>query len=173
MSKSPQATVLRRRRTLAFVAAGGLVLAAVAGWAAGQATSAEGKAAASTKAEPANPDGGSPPDQADVVHILIQTVPPRKAVVRWGKRTLGVIPTPRPLVVVRPRDSGPLDLVIRAAGFLPVHTRAYTFSDSRVAVKLTPPSEKSKLFGYREEPPPAIDGGVPPEPPPAMTAPAP
>ena len=61
----------------------------------------------------------------------------------------------------RPRDSGPLDLTIRASGFLPVHTRAYSFTDSRVAVKLTPPSEKNKLFGYREEPAANPDAGVP------------
>jgi len=64
-------------------------------------------------------------------------------------------------VVERPRDSGPLDLIIRASGFLPVHTRAYTFTDSRVAVKLTPPTEKSKLFGYREELAPNPDAGAP------------
>jgi hypothetical protein len=94
-----------------------------------------------------------------------------------------MIPVPRPLVVVRPRDSGPLDLVIRAAGFLPVHTRAYTFSDSRVAVKLTPVEEKNTLFGFRAEVPPVgaanPDGGAPPPapvpvpPPPPAPAPAP
>ncbi len=86
--------------------------------------------------------------------------------VKWGSKTLGVIPVPRPLVVVRPRDSGPLDLVVRVAGFLPVHTRAYTFSDSRVAIKLTPVSAKNTLFGYREEVPPEAaaspDAGAPP-----------
>jgi hypothetical protein len=98
-------------------------------------------------------------------------------VVKWGNKTLGLIPVPRPLVVVRPRDSGPLDLVIRAAGFLPVHTRAYTFSDSRVAIKLTPVSEKNTLFGYRAEVPPegavSPDGGSPPPPPATPPAPAP
>ena len=102
----------------------------------------------------------------DKVSITLQTFPPRKAVVKWGNKTLGMIPVPRPLVVVRPRDSGPLDLVVRAAGFLPVHTRAYTFSDSRVAIKLTPVSEKNTLFGYRAEVPPegaaSPDGGAPP-----------
>ena len=102
----------------------------------------------------------------DKVNITLQTVPPRKAVVKWGNKNLGMIPVPRPLVVVRPRDSGPLDLVIRAAGFLPVHTRAYTFSDSRVAVKLTPVEEKNTLFGFRAEVPPVgaanPDGGAPP-----------
>jgi hypothetical protein len=102
----------------------------------------------------------------DKVHITLQTVPPRKALVKWGNKNLGMIPAPRPLVVVRPRDSGPLDLVIRAAGFLPVHTRAYTFSDSRVAIKLTPAAEKNTLFGYRAEIPPegaaSPDAGAPP-----------
>ena len=113
----------------------------------------------------------------DKVHITLQTVPPRKAVVKWGSKNLGMIPVPRPLVVVRPRDSGPLDLAISAAGFLPVHTRAYTFSDSRVAIKLTPVSEKNTLFGYRAEVPRADagapDGGAPAPPPATPPAPAP
>jgi hypothetical protein len=116
----------------------------------------------------------APQKTDDKVYITLQTVPPRKAVVKWGSKTLGVIPVPRPLVVVRPRDSGPLDLVVRVAGFLPVHTRAYTFSDSRVAIKLTPVSEKNTLFGYRQEVPPqgaaSPDAGAPPPaPPPAPT----
>jgi hypothetical protein len=100
-------------------------------------------------------------DAASNVRISIQTVPPRKALIRWGRKTLGTIPAPRPLVVERPRDSGPLDLVIRASGYLPVHTRVYTFSDSRVSVKLTTPEDKSTLFGYRQEATPNPDGGVP------------
>jgi hypothetical protein len=126
-----------------------------------------------------HPVVGQPSDQKtqDKVNITLQTVPPRKAVVKWGSKVLGVIPVPRPLVVVRPRDSGPLDLVVRAAGFLPVHTRAYTFSDSRVAIKLTPVSEKNTLFGYRAEVPPegaaSPDGGAPPPAPPPAPAPIP
>lgn len=117
-------------------------------------------------------------EKPETVHISVQTVPPRKAMVRWGNKSLGMIPVPRPLVVERPRDSGPLDLVIRATGYLPVHTRVYTFSDSRVAVKLTLPTEKNKLFGYKQEPTPspeAAPGGdaTPgPVPPPAPLAPA-
>ena len=106
--------------------------------------------------------------KTDLVRITIQTVPPRKAMVKWGHKSLGMIPVPHPLVVERPRDSGPLDLVIHATGYLPVHTRAYTFSDSRVAVKLTPPEEKNKLFGYREEPAPSPYAGAPPTPTPAL-----
>jgi hypothetical protein len=112
-----------------------------------------------------SPVVGEPSGQKtdDKVHITLQTVPPRKAVVKWGSKTLGVIPVP-------------LDLVVRMAGFLPVHTRAYTFSDSRVAIKLTPVSEKNMLFGYRAEVPPegaaSPDAGAPPAaaaPPPAPT----
>lgn len=147
-----------------------LLLASLAGFGANQGTppAAKGKSA-----EVAPAEEETPPAKPDTVRILIQTVPPRRASVRWGGKSLGTIPAPRPLVVERPRDSGPLDLVIRAAGYLPVHTRAYTFNDSRVAVKLTAPAEKNKLFGYRQELPPNPDGGAPDALPPAGGAPVP
>jgi hypothetical protein len=148
-----------RRRTVAVAAAALLFSASLAVWAAGK--KAKEAAAASTDEAGKTADDDLPPAKPDTVRVYIQTSPPRKAQVKWGGRLLGTIPVPRALVVERPRDSGPLDLVIRAAGFLPVHTRAYTFSDSRVAVKLTPPSEKNKLFGYREEPAPNPDAGAP------------
>jgi hypothetical protein len=66
-----------------------------------------------------------------------------------------------PLTVERPRDSGPLDVMVRADGYVPVQTRAYTFADGKVAVKLTPIDQKNTLLGYREEVPSA-DGGVAP-----------
>jgi len=149
----------------------GVALLAILGLAA-----AVGLGAEDTDESPAVAEPSSPKTQ-DKVNITVQTVPPRKAMVKWGNKTLGVIPVPRPLVVVRPRDSGPLDLVVRAAGFLPVHTRAYTFSDSRVAIKLTPVSEKNTLFGYRQEVPPEApvspDAGAPPPAPPSAPPPAP
>ena len=138
----------------------GFALLALLGSTAAVGLGAEDDGKSAAVAEPA------PQKTGDKVNITLQTVPPRKAVVKWGNKNLGMIPVPRPLVVVRPRDSGPLDLVIRAAGFLPVHTRAYTFSDSRVAVKLTPVEEKNTLFGFRAEVPPVgaanPDGGAPP-----------
>ena len=139
--------------------AGMLVLALSVGvGAAGKSKPGAGQATASGTAP------GGEAAASDVVHISIQTVPPRKAWVKWGRKSLGVVPAPRPLVIERARDSGPMDLVIRATGFLPVHTRAYTFTDSRVLVKLTPPAEKSKLFGYKQEAAPNPDGGPPPPP---------
>lgn len=153
---------LSQRRMIAVATAAALFAISIAGWGAGK---KDNETAAKTTEETGKTaDGEVPPVKADTVHITIQTVPPRKAQVKWGRKALGPIPAPRALVLERPRDSGPLDLSIRASGFLPVHTRAYTFTDSRVAVKLTPPSEKNTLFGYREEPapPPNPDAGAPP-----------
>jgi hypothetical protein len=149
----------------------GFTLLALLGSAAALGLGAEDDSNSAAVAEPA------PQKTGDKVNITIQTVPPRKAVVKWGNKSLGMIPVPRPLVVVRPRDSGPMDLVVRATGFLPVHTRAYTFSDSRVAIKLTPVEEKNTLFGFRAEVPPegaaSPDGGAPPPTPVPQPAPAP
>jgi len=121
---------------------------------------------------PAAGDGGAPKlDASTTVRIVFQTIPPEKAVVMWGPRPLGKIGGKRtPLIIFRPRDSGPLDVVIRADGYLPVHTRAYTFTDSKLDVKLTLAGEKHTLFGYREELPDAgaPDGGATP---PVMTGP--
>jgi hypothetical protein len=162
MSKHPMTSLWTRSRALSA----GLLLGALT--AGSVALSAPGKTARTPASSPdAGAAGGKSSDSASVVRVLIQTVPPRKAQVRWGRKRLGIIPAPRPLVIERPRDSGPMDLVIRASGYLPVHTRAYTFSDSRVVVKLTAPEDKSSLFGYRLEPVVNPDGGAPAATPPA------
>ncbi len=97
----------------------------------------------------------------------------------WGKKKLGETP----VTLERPRDSGPVDLVVRADGYFPVHTRAYTFRNDVVYVKLTKLDDRMTLFGAKKdlnEPPPgtAPDGTVPPTgmgtaPPTAPTAPPP
>jgi hypothetical protein len=92
--------------------------------------------------------------QGEVVRITVRTAGKERGEVYWGKTLLGETP----LVIERPRDSGPMDLVIRARGFLTLRTRAYTFSDDRLAVHLTPVAKKATLFGYRE---PVPDAGVP------------
>jgi hypothetical protein len=128
-------------------------------------------------------DGGAPSPN---VKITFQTIPPEKAVVSWGKKPIGIINRlpKKPLIIERPRDSGPMDVVVRAKNpaknYLPVRTRAYTFSDTKVLVKLTLVEEKKTLFGYREEIPDGglseggrPDGGAPPPPPVGPPAPAP
>ena len=105
-------------------------------------------------------DAGVPVDPKVVpttATLVFSTHPPAKATVTWGKKKLGRIEPGKPLVVVRPRDSGPLDVIVRADGFLPVHTRAHTFSDTKIPVKLTRPTEMSTLLGYRIP----IDAGLP------------
>jgi hypothetical protein len=123
----------------------------------------------------AEPDGGLPPAAApapttksagagapagNVVRIVLTVLPSsKKAMVYWGKKRLGPVAPHQPLVIQRPRDSGPLDLIVRADGCVPVQTRAYTFADNKIAVKVTPNDQKNTLFGYHEELPP--DGGAP------------
>ena len=45
-------------------------------------------------------------------------------------------------------------MVVKSDGFVTVQTRAYTFADNKVAVKLTKNEEKNTILGYREELPP-------------------
>jgi hypothetical protein len=110
-------------------------------------------------APPAAPSAPSPPSpNVRIVFTIVPTT--KKAMVFWGKKRLGIIAPHAPLIVTRPRDSGPLDVVVKSDGYVTVQTRAYTFADNKVSVKLTAVDQKSTLLGYREELPP--DGGAPP-----------
>ena len=144
---------------------------------------------------PAAPAGGGPPTPEGAkaptaaapgepakatVKIVLKVVPPNQATVHWGKKRLGIIKPRAPLILERPRDSGPMDLVIKCAGYVTVHTRIYTFNGGTVAVRLTPVDKKNTLYGYREELPPepdpnapALDGATPPPPPPPSAPPPP
>lgn len=95
------------------------------------------------------------------VNLSVNTAPRVKAQVTWGGALLG----DTPLTLPWPKDSGPVDVVVKADGYVPVHTRLYTTGNDGVTVKLTAEAEKSSLFGYKRElPPPAPDGGVAPVP---------
>jgi hypothetical protein len=138
---------------VAALAVGSIALVAVADDA--------GAPAAGAPAAGAAPAAPQPPSKN--VRIVFTVLPStKKATVFWGKKKLGAIAPHAPLIVQRPRDSGPLDVVVRADGCVPVQTRAYTFEDSKVAVHVTPNDQKNTLLGYREELPP--DGGVPASP---------
>src|SRR5450432_4891190 len=135
---------------------------------------AQGPDAARAAAPSGAPTAAAPAPLASTVKITIISVPTQKRVfVFWGKKKLGMIAPHQPLILQRPRDSGPLDLIIQCEGYVPVQTRAYTFGDSKLAVKLTPVDQKNTLLGYREEvPPPApADAGVPAPPPGAAPSP--
>jgi len=106
------------------------------------------------------------PTDPTKARIEFITSPPVTATVTWGTTKLGRITPGKPLVVVRPRDSGPLDVVVRAPGFMPVHTRAHTFADNKLVLRLTRPENKTTLLGYRAPLDAGLpllpDGGIPP-----------
>lgn len=145
----------RRARRAVLALAIAVAFGTVIGWwhGAWATPPAPGAAVAAQPAAPAPAAAVAPAAPVDPTKVTItfSTVPPAHATVTWGRTRLGRTP----LVVVRPRDSGPLDVVVRAAGFLPVQTRAQTFADCRVQVKLTHVDQKATLLGYREP----IDAG--------------
>jgi hypothetical protein len=108
------------------------------------------------------PDSGVNAPESATVQITLKTAPTVHASVTMGKTRLGSIAPRAPLVLERRRDSGPLDLVIRAPGFLTVHTRAYTFDNNVIEIRLTRYDKKNTLYGYREPLPPDEDAGAPP-----------
>jgi hypothetical protein len=86
--------------------------------------------------------------------LLKLSVTPVEADVYWGGKKLGVAGK-QPLELRRPRSSGPLDLVIRAEGYLPYHTRLFTDRDDRLTVRLWRPDEATGLLGWKPPLPPA------------------
>jgi len=88
------------------------------------------------------------------VRLVFKAVPPNTVTVTWGNKRLGIIKPKAPLIIERPRDSGPMDVVYKSQGYVTVHTRIYTFTNSTLAVKLTPVDKKNTIYGYREELPP-------------------
>ena len=138
---------------------------------AAQAGNEAAQAASGVQVAPSTPASGAaakplPPN----IKIFVRVTPspahggPDKAQVFWGKKKLG----DTPVTLERPRDSGPVDLVVRADGFFPVHTRAYTVKNDVLYVKMTKLEERMKLFGAKQEaeavPGGSPDGGVPPPP---------
>jgi hypothetical protein len=131
------------------------------GWQLSRASATPTDVPPSAQATNTNPAPAPPATSGDEVpttsQITFTTVPPARATVMWGKTLLGRIAPHAALIITRPRDSGPLDVVVRANGYLPVHTRAHTFGDTTVSVKLTRPDQQDTLFGYKAP----IDAGPP------------
>ena len=114
--------------------------------------------AATAGAAAVPPAPPKPPQDPKRAKITFSTIPPTNAKVVWGKQTLGTITSKQPLTVIRPRDTGPMDVMVYAPGFLPVQTRAHTFEDAQIIVKLTTPENMPTLWGYRAP----LDAGVAP-----------
>jgi hypothetical protein len=127
------------------------LLALWSGAAAAQAPAPPGDASrpALVRAAEANAaDAGAeaPPEPTTVTVRFTSNV--RGARVFWGKKLL----CETPCAVTRPRDSGPLDVVVRAGGYLPLHTRGFTFEDYTVSARLTPTGARHTLFGHKHDP---------------------
>ncbi len=130
-----------------------LLLIVLAGTRAPAAPRASLSAASDGKLEPETPEAN--PYSADVT-LRLTVTPALKAVVMWGGKTLAQLaPGRMEADIVRPRGSGPLDLEIRADGYLPYHTRLYTDRDNRdgnadkVTVRMYRDEDACGLLGYR------------------------
>lgn len=81
------------------------------------------------------------------VELNLKTSPNVKASVYHGKEFLGSVP----LRLTWPKDTGALDLTLKASGYLTVNTRIYTYRDDRVTVNMFKVDEAHKLFGYKKK----------------------
>lgn len=103
-------------------------------------------------------DPVQPPDPSAVtaarppakIKVFVRTSP-SKMFVHWGKKNLGLTP----LTIDRPRDSGPVDIVLRGTGYFPMHTRAYTVKNDTISVKMVKLSDRMTVFGAKAEVPEA------------------
>ncbi len=68
-----------------------------------------------------------------------------RAEVYHGSKLLGVTP-----FSIQKKKGPPMDLIFKAAGYLPVSTRAYTHMDDRVSVEMTAFGKENSLFGYKK-----------------------
>ena len=87
-------------------------------------------------------DDAAPVDLV-TIHVLVE--PPQRAHVIWGAKDFGL----GPLDIRRPRGSGPLDLLVRAPGYLTLHTRAFTDRDNTLSIHLVPEAEATRFPGYQ------------------------
>ena len=84
------------------------------------------------------------------VKLKLMISPVAQGVVSWGHKKLAELKPGHMVVQLdRPRGSGPLDLVIRANGFLPHHVRMFSDRDDKLSVRLFRPEEAAGLLGYR------------------------
>jgi hypothetical protein len=84
------------------------------------------------------------------VALKLSVTPQVKALVNWGAKQMARLePGKMEVEITRPRGSGPLDLEIRAEGYMPYHTRLYADRNDKLGVRLYRPEESPSLFGYK------------------------
>ena len=87
-------------------------------------------------------DAGHP-----TIEITLKTNPRVRASVYHGKELLGTTP----LRLVWPKDTGALDIKLKAAGYLTVNSRIYTHRNDRVTVNMFKTDQAHLLFGYKKK----------------------
>ena len=79
--------------------------------------------------------------------ITLKTSPRVRASVYHGKELLGTTP----LRLVWPKDTGSLDIKLKASGYLTVNSRLYTHRNDRVTVNMFKVDQAHLLFGYKKK----------------------
>ena len=111
----------------------------------------DSKAVPATKVVKEKPKKAPP---SKFVKLELRTKPSVRASVRYGRKRLGFTPLKTKLK----RNSGPVDIVIRAEGFITTNTRIFTNADTKLTVILTREEDANTLYGYKEKIPP--DAGI-------------
>jgi hypothetical protein len=88
------------------------------------------------------------PQSTETVTLRLVADAKRQVQVFWGRKLLGVAP----LEIKRPRGSGPMDLLVTAPGYLPLHTRVYTDKDETLPLRLYTDKDATGLLGYTPPP---------------------
>ena len=95
---------------------------------------------------------------SETVNLKLSVTPQVKVLVMWGgKQVARLSPGNMDAEISRPRGSGPLDLELKAEGFMPYHTRLYADRNDKVNVRLYRLEEAPGLLGYKR---PADDKAV-------------
>jgi hypothetical protein len=87
---------------------------------------------------------------SETVTLKLSVTPQVKALVTWGAKQIAhLAPGTMETDISRPRGSGPVDLEIKADGFMPHHTRLYADRSDKVSVRLYRVEEAPGLLGFK------------------------
>lgn len=89
---------------------------------------------------------------SETVTLKLSVTPQVKTLVTWGAKQIArLAPGSMDAEISRPRGSGPVDLEIKAEGFMPYHTRLYADRNDKVNVRLYRVEEAPGLLGYKRK----------------------
>ena len=87
---------------------------------------------------------------SETVTLRLSVTPQVKGLVMWGGKQVAKLgPGSMEAEIVRPRGSGPVDLEIKADGYMPYHTRLYSDRNEKVGARLYRSEEAPGMFGYK------------------------